>query len=198
MPGCDEELDEPLLVDEAVEPLLPDIDPLALDDGVELLLEEDVDPLLLEDDDEPEVPAPCGEKKPCCDWLELPPAPFSIATVCESRLPEAARPCCFWNFLTADFVFGPILPSTGPALMPLSLSACWIWLTREASLAESEADCDAPRFAEISDAALGLAPFAAELLPLAEEMLLFDDDWLGVADMLLCVDGVLLWVDGVL
>ena len=40
----------------------------------------------------------------------------SAAIVFESRRPVACMPWSFWNLLSADFVFGPMIPSTGPAL----------------------------------------------------------------------------------
>jgi hypothetical protein len=61
------------------------------------------------------------------------PALFSATIVCESICPEAARPLDCWNCFSADLVFGPSLPSTGPELKPASFSACWTWLTCELS-----------------------------------------------------------------
>jgi hypothetical protein len=65
------------------------------------------------------------------------PALFSATIVCESILPEAARPLDCWNCFRAALVLGPSLPSTGPALKPASLSACWAWVTCELSFDEA-------------------------------------------------------------
>ena len=99
------------------EELLGD-DDMPLLELVELLGDEDDEPLLepIELDvsdgllDEPEEP------------LEAPV--LSAVSVWSSIWPEACRPCCCWNFFSAAFVFGPAMPSTGPALKPLSFRAC--------------------------------------------------------------------------
>jgi hypothetical protein len=44
------------------------------------------------------------------------------ASVCRSRLPEAWIPLDCWNSFTAAWVFGPALPSAGPASMPAALN----------------------------------------------------------------------------
>jgi len=79
------------------------------------------------------------------DVVDDEPLVFSAARVCESSCPEACRPCFCWNCFSADFVFGPSFPSTGPALKPWSLSACWIWVTWE--LSPWEDDCCEETFA---------------------------------------------------
>jgi hypothetical protein len=69
---------------------------------------------------------------------------LSAASVWSSICPEACRPFCCWNFFSADFVFGPAMPSTGPALKPWSFNACCTCVTLELSLAddEDEDDCE--------------------------------------------------------
>ena len=44
------------------------------------------------------------------------------ASVCRSSVPEAWIPLDCWNCFTAAWVFGPALPSAGPASMPAALS----------------------------------------------------------------------------
>jgi len=63
--------------------------------------------------------------------LDALPALFSATIVCESIWPEAVRPFDCWNCFSAALVFGPSLPSTGPAWKPASFNACWAWLTCE-------------------------------------------------------------------
>lgn len=114
----------------AVEPFVPgEVEPvpdieLVGDDG--MLVSDDVLEEVLDDD---------GVFELCA----LPVALFSATRVCESTVPEAGSPLACWNFFNAALVFGPNLPSTGPALKPLSFSSCWAWLTCELSL---EADVD--------------------------------------------------------
>jgi hypothetical protein len=56
--------------------------------------------------------------------LEEPDEPLTpkAASVCRSSLPEAWIPLDCWNSFTAAWVFGPALPSAGPASMPDALS----------------------------------------------------------------------------
>ena len=44
------------------------------------------------------------------------------ASVCWSSLPEALSPLDCWYSFSAAWVFGPALPSAGPASMPAALS----------------------------------------------------------------------------
>ena len=44
------------------------------------------------------------------------------ASVCRSSWPDGWIPLDCWNFFTAAWVFGPALPSAGPASMPAVLS----------------------------------------------------------------------------
>jgi hypothetical protein len=53
--------------------------------------------------------------------LELPLTPRA-ASVCWSSLPEPWIPLDCWNSFTAAWVFGPNLPSAGPASLPAALS----------------------------------------------------------------------------
>jgi len=82
------------------------LEPLELegDDALALELDEPVLPELasLEEPDEPLTPR--------------------AASVCWSSLPEACMPLDCWNSFSAAWVFGPALPSAGPASMPAALS----------------------------------------------------------------------------
>lgn len=50
--------------------------------------------------------------------------PFSAASVCESRVPDAEMPCAVWKSRSALSVFGPMMPSIAPGSWPLSFKAC--------------------------------------------------------------------------
>jgi hypothetical protein len=63
---------------------------------------------------------------------------LSAVRVWSSIWPEALRPFCCWNFFSAALVFGPSMPSTGPALKPWSFNACCTCDTLELSLADDE------------------------------------------------------------
>ena len=119
-------------------------------DAVEPLVPEDVEPLLFCCED---IEPDWFMFEPGCELLWSPrllpellealePALFSAISVCESICPEACRPFDCWNCFSADLVFGPSFPSTGPELKPASLSACWAWLTCELSALADALDLD--------------------------------------------------------
>lgn len=100
---CEEELDEELLGSEVDD-----------DCGLELDDEPRLEPEL--DDDAPEVEP-------------LPPCTPSAESVCESSWPLAWMPCCCWKLVRACWVFGPMMPSTGPGSCPFCCRACWACFT---------------------------------------------------------------------
>ena len=137
-------------VPEAVDPLPmgeKPVEPLALEedaaDASVPIDDEAVDPFV-PDDALLELLVP--DEADACEPLD---PVVSAARVWPSSWPEACRPCACWNCLSADLVFGPILPSTAPTLKPLSLSACCAWLTWLLSPFEDTLD-EADRFAEES------------------------------------------------
>ena len=81
------------------------------------------------DDEELELPwvlaEPCVSLELCVELVD--PTP-NATIVLPSSWPDAEMPCDCWNCFSAALVFGPALPSTGPASKPLSLSACWTWV----------------------------------------------------------------------
>jgi len=90
---------------------------LALELEGELALELD-DPVL------PELALP---EEPLEDPLDAEPDESltpRAASVCRSSLPEAWSPMDCWYSFSAAWVFGPALPSAGPASMPAALSFC--------------------------------------------------------------------------
>lgn len=101
------------------------------------LLELLIEPLVLPVDD------PCEE--PLFRLLPLDPDEppvLSAASVWSSICPEACRPFCCWNFFSAALVFGPAMPSTGPALKPWSFNACCTCVTFELSLEAGAEEAD--------------------------------------------------------
>lgn len=96
--------------------------------------EEPLMPLLLEPGDE--LPMVLALDP---DETEDEPPTFSAASVWPSIWPEAEMPCCCWNFFSAALVLGPAMPSTGPALKPLSFRACCTWVTFELSFEDDGA-----------------------------------------------------------
>jgi len=94
-----------VVVSALLEPLVSPLFMLPLDE--EPLVEPLLSMLLLL---EPLVPAPASTP--------------SAARVLSSSCPLASRPCFCWKLLIAAVVFGPIMPSAGPGLKPLSLNCC--------------------------------------------------------------------------
>ena len=140
--------------------------PPCVDDELELLGE------VLEDEPMEELVPPLIELADPIDPEAAPPLVLSAVSVRSSILPEACRPCCCWNFFSAAFVFGPAMPSTGPALKPLSFRACWTCVTFELSLAD---DADEA----LDDGEVGEAEDDGEVDEEAE------DDGVDVADELI-------------
>lgn len=100
------------------------------------------------------------------------PLPCSAASVCWSSWPDGVRLFCCWNCLRAACVFGPIMPSTGPGSIPLSLSACCAWRTSDwPAFCDDAESCDWP-----------YPPEALEAPPL----LIADDALSWVGDDLYC------------
>lgn len=99
-------------------------------------------------DDVPLLPVEEPIDEPLFELLlpEDDPLTLRAVRVWSSIWPEALRPFCFWNFFSAALVFGPSMPSTGPALKPWSFSACCTCDTLLSLLdddeAEGEEDCD--------------------------------------------------------
>jgi hypothetical protein len=73
--------------------------------------------------DEPVLPELAPLEEPLDAEPEDPLTPRA-ASVCWSSLPEAWIPLDCWNSFRAAWVFGPALPSAGPASMPVALSFC--------------------------------------------------------------------------
>lgn len=95
---------------------------------------------------------------------EAPPETPSAERVCWSSWPEPEMPCVCWKLCSAAWVFGPILPSTGPGSLPLSFRACWTWRTWEPSAeVEAEVEVDIELFG-VSMEVLGCAELVAELV----------------------------------
>lgn len=95
---------------------------------------------------------------------EAPPETPSAERVCWSSWPEPEMPCACWKLCNAAWVFGPILPSTGPGSLPLSFRACWTWRTWELSdEAEAEVELDIELFGAPMEV-LGCAELVAELV----------------------------------
>lgn len=81
----------------------------------------------------------------------------SAAAVWLSSCPDSPSCCRLWNFFSATSVFGPICPSIGPGLKPLSFSACCAWLTLGSPCDDADcwpiadADCWLDAAVELSD-----------------------------------------------
>lgn len=109
------------------------------DDGDEELEEPLIEPLVLPVE-EP-IEEPLFRLLPLVE-PDAEPLTLSAVRVWSSIEPEAEMPFCCWNFFSAALVFGPAMPSTGPALKPWSFRACWTCETFELSPDDDEAEED--------------------------------------------------------
>jgi hypothetical protein len=100
----------------------------------------------------------------------------SADRVCVSRLAVVVRPLDCWKLFSAACVLGPILPSTLPALKPLSFRACWASRTSDWSLAPRDAE------AEVSLETLGLWLGVEAAAEVSDDWVVEDGVFAGVCD----------------
>lgn len=113
---------------------------LGLDD-VALGVEDDEELLApWSDEDDPMELWLDGEDDPLAPDCDAPPWTPNAESVCESSWPVCGMFCCCWKLFSAPSVLGPIWPSIGPTLRPLSFRACCASRTVELSADWAEDD----------------------------------------------------------
>src|SRR5439155_12913845 len=98
-------------------------------------------------------------------------AVISLSLVSLSRRPLTFRCSFVWNSVMAALVLGPILPSIGPGLKPLSIRACWALLTSSSPFLPVTfsliLSLTSPVFSLVLSQALPTFSFAVSILSLA-------------------------------